>query len=661
MQKLKLIEPILIENIPVNKFSIAQEYTYQKCLDSNITFLMWSRQIGKSNLLSGTFWKRIIDTSKVGQLYITMSPTEGDVKDLMIDDILLEAFGGKDTIYDLNAIFITPPTEWWDYMSYSFQKDYGLYKYWQDNNWLIMSEGTPYVKLFIRDLSNSGRGKKSQLHYTGKLFTGADILCVAANHNLNKTVRGRKIKGVYGEEMGEYPKDPFGAILPSVLKQNGWMMYAGTPNETNPLNWTYEKYTEVINSPYVEKERQYGIDFYTSAVALEVPISAEDLLDGSVGEQQTVTQKTTWAIGDLENIFPYVYQGNISFANIQASRKNPHKVVYHLDSQNKPIKDAKGNLLFDIVPTGIPNPSGLLTDEQYEREFRVRFNAGDVTVFKDFSDEINVIDHTLFKPERYNCIAGYDHGTADENDLANIKQEGRISASAYAKVACIPIMGTDEYQYVIYDGGYISDPTLTDISSTWHNLLLEGMPIIAENALWKKTIKGVKSDFMEILESNKYLLQDPRSYTGRGIFKCHKRVAQKKIPDLNKWFREDKFLPHGRINPTKYIHPVDITKTGRKIFITSNCQDLIRFFKTCTLVVNKKGEKVEKKIRNDIYDAATYVIDFMEYRKDLTRDIKKYWELNKTWPVPQAENTEDYEWLRRQTYRPNSQFDNQTW
>ncbi len=634
MQKVKSIEPVYIDNIPFRDLSIAQQATYQAASKVNTLFLMWSRQIGKSNLLSYIFWDRVINTSKRGELYLTMSPREGDIKSLMIDDILLEAFGGKDHVYDINAVYIIPPHDWWLDMQNAFQKDASLLDYWKNNNWLRENNDQIYVKLMIEDLSNSGNGKKSQLHFGGTLFTGADILCVAANHNLNKTVRGRKIKGVYGEEMGEYTNDPFGPILPSVLGQDGWMIYAGTPNESNPFNWVYEKYNEVVNSPYCLHKFKFGVDFYKSTVESDIPASMEDILEADKNGEiasDTITQITLWCIADIEKIFPYVYKGNVKFARVQAQRKNPHKVIYEKNALGQHVYDADKNLKFTIVATGIPNPTGLLDDEKYQREYRVKFSAGQYTAFSEFSREINVIDSTKFNPDNYFSIAGYDHGIKDEK-ITGVTADGKVSASCWAKIACIPVPQTQNFQYVIYEVGYITDPTAHQIATKWHELLLDGTPIISENALWRSTIKGAEKAFNQILNSHPYLKEDYRAHTGRGIFQCFKRGWGEKFSDLNSWFREDSFVPYGRTARVPYIHPIDSQKKGRKLFITSDCIELINYFASQIIVLDSQNQYAPKKMRDDLYDAATYAIDVMEYKPATVKAIQEYWAKNKNWP-----------------------------
>jgi len=627
MQKAKFLEPIFVDNVPAFEPSVAQKALIKASEGVNVVFVLWTRQVGKSNTLSDIFWHRLINESEKGQLYLTMSPTEGDIGDLMLGDILLEAFGGKDAIYDINAIYITPPKKWRKRVEIEFKADPTLYDYYIDNKWFLYHDDKEYVKLFIDDISNSGNGKKSQLHYTGKLFTGADIMCVAANHNLNKTVRGRKIKGVYGEEMGEYKNDPFGPILPAVLGQDGWMIYAGTPNETNPMNWVWEKYEEVVSSPYCEKKLAYGIVWYKSTVTNEIPLDFNDILNNESDSEMVITQTTLWSIGDLETIFPYVYKGNEKFARVQAQRKFPHKAIVKRDNFGKILYNDNKQPVFDIIVTQ-PNPTGLLTEEKYNREYRVRFDAGAYKAFPEFNKELNIIDGSKFNPEGYLCVAGYDHGVKDEK-VTGTTASGKVSASCYVEIACIPVGITGEFQYVIYKAEYLPDPTNTEIASTWHKLLLAGMPIIAENVLWRNTLKGTPSDLAQIISADEHLRQDIRSR--RGIFQCYKRTWQQKFADLNSWFTKNTFAPSKDSNPIKYFNPLNPLEQGKKLYITSDCLELIKYFDNQILVVDNKGQRSPKTMREDLYDAATYPLDMMEHKPEIVKAIREYWNLHQGW------------------------------
>lgn len=628
------IEPIFVDNIPYNPLSLAQKATYTYSLDANTLFVMWARQVGKSNMLSYIFWDKIFENSTLGDTFITMSPREGDIMEFMIKDILLEAFGGKEKIYDINAIYLKPPEKWWKVQERAFKEKPALLQYWKDNDWIKYKNDNPYVKLFTEDLANTGAGKKSQSRFTGKIFTGATILCTAANDEFENTIRGKKIMGAFGDEMGQYKSDPFSALGPTIVNQGGWMLYAGTPNAKTPFNWVYDMYKEVTESPYVTYRFKYGIDFYKATVTSDIAPSFEEILANN-DEHELLTEQisntTLWSIGDLEKMFPYVYQGNKKFAQIQNERKNRLKIEYTKNSLGQYQKDNNGNIIFNLIPIPEPNPMGKFSDEQYDREFRMKFGRGNQMAFGDFSKEINVIDSLEFNPSYYNSIAGYDHGIGDAKVVGTVAGN-KISAATWAKVACIPIIGTNDFQYVIYEVGYLVEADPRNIADKWYELLQEGLPIVAESVLWNETIKGGTKNFNQILNANEDLKNDYRAYTGRGIFKSKKRDWQEKAVSLNKWFREDNYKPFNRLGTVEFVHPTDSRKKGRKLFITSECKDLIDYFSKLILVANADGALTPKVMRDDIFDAATYAIDYIEFANGGKEAIQNYWLNNKKWP-----------------------------
>ena len=109
-----ILDPIFVENFPYYPLSDAQQSIFNQVAYADKAFLLISRQVGKSNLLSYIFWYRIINYGKVGESYLTLSPKSGDVEKLMLADILTEAFGGAKLVYDLNSVYIKPPSSWLD-------------------------------------------------------------------------------------------------------------------------------------------------------------------------------------------------------------------------------------------------------------------------------------------------------------------------------------------------------------------------------------------------------------------------------------------------------------------------------------------------------------------------------------------------------------------
>jgi hypothetical protein len=662
------IDPIFIKKFPYHTLSSAQQSIYNQVRYADKAFLLISRQVGKSNLLSYIWWDRIIMDGKVGESYLTLSPKSGDVEKLMLADILTEAFGGSKLVHDLNSVYIKPPSSWlapimdehekWleetegtnnlQITSKASQQNQQPQSFWSlylKNGLIKIKDNEIYVKLFFQDISQTGGGKREN-YFSGVLFNGANIFCLGATHTLSSQIRGKKFAGNYGEEMGEYPEEPFSALLPAITSQKGWMMYAGTPNKNNPLNWLYEQYIEVKNSSNCEYFIENGVEFYKSKLERKIPNTQENILKGEPEFIVDGSNTTIWAIGDIENIFPYVYKGQERFTDVQLSRKYPHKMEYLKDEKNQYILDNQGKFKYKIVPDfqlnkdGTfpldPPNNGLLNEEQYDREYRVKFTAGNYQAFPDFIEDVNVISHAELLQSTYfkgsNTIGGYDQGIADKSVIDIKGREGKSSASCKAKVLCIKIPFTNQYQYVIYEVEYLSTPVATNIAHEWLDMLNTNIPIIAENALWTTPIMGGIKPFNQIINADDELKNDRRAYTDVGIFKCFKRQWQDKFNDLNLWFRSTEFKPKDRKVNVKYVNPINPLEPGRKLYITDNCKELIKYFNEMTLEFNSAdNSRKPAKMREDQFDAATYPMDILEYKENVKIQVEKFWNNSNSW------------------------------
>lgn len=648
------VEKIYIDKFPKYDPSAAQIALHSMAADSDETFIFWSRQVGKSNGCSWIFWDKLINNSYNGELYVVLSPSESEIYEFLVNDILIEAFGGKGVVYDINAVYIPAPKKWLKIMGRFWAETPGAFEQWLLKGWI--TEDRKWVRLFRESLSITGKdstgvggGKKKQQHYEGKLFTGASILLVACTHHLDNILRGRKISGVYGEEVGQWPKNPFGVIMPSLLRQGGWLMVAGTPNGTDPHNWVYTEFVKPIrNSPYHKHVQKAGVDWYKNVTEKEATLKMEDVKRGLMPEEKNgkiVTRTQILSIGDIEKVFPYVYEGTQVFDEVQMSRRFPHKVVPKrdpygqviIDEDNRlEVKSDEGTRVFeyykyDVVPIeGQQNrPGATLTEDKYNREYRMDFNAGSGIIFYNWNRDINVIPQEDFNPDLYNSIAGYDHGIW-RKQVQDTKEERRASASAWAKVAVVP--HGNEFQYVVWDCGYIDEPTASNIADIWHNdLLLNGIPIVAENALWKTGILEGGKAIGEIINANDALKADYRGRPGVGIFKCRKRTENDKFNDINVWLMQQSIKSPMSSTTGHFRHPSSPSKLGRKLMVTSNCVEFISLLEDWSYQVTAEGYKKPKTVRNDIFDTVTYPIDYFEKFPENRQKIQSYWMNHPTW------------------------------
>lgn len=650
-----------------------QKAVMEEANKSDVVYSLISRQQGKSTVNSSIFFDKTLKTVKPGQTVVTLSPMEGDIKNKLIEDILLEPFGGANSVYDINAIYVKPVGWWKKAMDLKFMEyievvnnfnsrietrknpnyDENLYNLWfkSDSQPLAMykpgeEENGYYVKLFIEDLSNSGEGKKSQLHYSGKFYTGASMICFAANHNINNAIRGLKLKGLYGEEIGQYKKSPFGTISPAINSQDGWQIFAGTPNETDPYNWLYEAFLKVVNSPDLIKYEKSGLDIYASELNMEIPIMDDNIAD-ALEKVRVTTRRVAWCIGDLEKIFPYTYEGERRFANIQLTRQKIHKVEFKKDNDGGYIVGKDGKRKYDIVFVK-DNPVGEITEEQYQREYRMKFDAADLKIF-DFKENITVIPQDKFTPENYYSIAGFDYGLQETKQMLDLshlsKKSGSVSVAV--KIACIPLLQfPNQFQYVAYEEVLVANPTPENIAEVWYSLLSEGIPIVADSIMWTRRSAGNSrsNSYSEIIDSSPLLRNDRRADTNRGIFKSYKRDWPEKQVSFNNYFLETEYRPLNSDTGYKYQHPFDNKVPGRKIFITDNCVNLINFFKSARLKINAQNQIEPAKIRDDFYDSFTYPIELIEMRKDTYLPlIRSYWDKYESYnPNPQISPMQNY-------------------
>ena len=634
-------EKVFVDRMPYHELYPAQQALFDSAKRTDELFVFWARQVGKSNVVSYILHDRLINNSFNGELYVMISPSESEIYDFFVDDIMLEAFGGRAVAYDINCVYIIPPEKWLKDMQGAWAIKEELKEEWFRNEWAVEHNGKIFVKYFRRDLSITGGKKKKQQHYEGELFTGARLLLAAATHHLPNIIRGRKLSGVYGEEVAQWPKNPLGIIMPTLIKQKGWLMLVGTPNSENPQNWIYQDFVKpVTTSMFVKKTTKLGVDWYRTEVEKEVTLSLEDFEKGHYlpSEIKTSSKKVkrtqVLSIGDFEKIFPYVFAGTEVFDDVQMARRQPHKIVYETDDEGNIVWDmdnavyskAKKKTIkfpkYKIIP--IPGKVGTagISEIQYQMEYRMNFKAGGGHIFTDWNRETNVINAADFNPNLYRTITGYDHGTL-ESIIYDGTDEGTKSAAAMVKIACIPQGG--EYQYVIYDEKYIDNPTSEHIASHVLAELNGGHPIVADNAIWSRVMKGSPTTYENIINANDELRIHPRARTNYGIFKCYKREMNGRFDLWNKWFSQSQLTNAN----TYFSHPSMPSGTyGRKLMITSNCVKLINLFESWYRArVNDYGEWKAVKMRDDLYDAADYPIEIMEERSlARTKDeIERIW------------------------------------
>lgn len=625
------LEPHYVDKYPKYPLAPGQEALRESVLASPAAFVVFSRQIGKTNALSSIFWERVINEGRAGDHYFCLSQRQSGLYEFWVDDILLEPFGGSASS-DINNIWIKPPKWWKKEISKAWNKNPKL-----KQNWLakgIAKEDLSYVKLLRDELS--GRGGKKAQEFEGTLFNGAKITLGSAGvgAHLENKIRGKKIAGVYGEEIAQWHTNPFAALLPAIVSQGGWFMAAGTPKKLQEKNWFYNEIVEKVrNSKQAKLTNVCGIEFYTKETPIRKPKSADDIDEAGFydDDSSSVEEVTsiTLAVGDIEKVFPYFHDGFNRFAQIQARRewlyeakpvmKNGKPEYDNVNEYTDPHGKLHQHFKYNVVKTNIEG-SGLYSDADYNREYRVQFDADLTKVFDSFNPDIHIISGDNFNPDYYSTMAGFDYGTLKNNVQQIVGAENdskKISATAYVKVALVP--HGQEYQYVIYEEGYVEDPTAMGVSNALLDLVEDGCVVSLENQMYadKGITGGTYIDELIAVEPSL------RRAFNRQIFPCYKRTKKRRFSDLNKWLQQQKVYPAVKESP-EFEHP-NIKKHGvfgRRLMITDNCPHLVRLFKDWDYILNSSGDVVTRKVRDDLYDCVCYAIDLFEYRQVRKLDKK---------------------------------------
>jgi hypothetical protein len=603
-------------------------------------FIFIARQSGKSKVCSTIWWQRIIYGGENEDVFIATAPMEKDIYDILIDDIFLEAFGGAKEVEDINAVYVTAPEKFEKSMVEKWEDDIkngngSLYKKWFDNpkhanQWAIKRKGEDgkekiFFKLFVNDIKGANNS-----NYTGTIFNGSKVMCVSPTFKFGDKIRGKKIKGVYGEEISQYASNPFGALGPAIISQGGWMMFAGTPPEDDS-SWIHEDvWGKIRKGESLNYQKKLGMELYSAQKKVEIPAATyEEMLKG---DKRFTVRTQLNVIGRLEEIFPFIYNGPQRFAEIQACRERPSVIKPMLNSRGKPILDEEtvidgvfsGFYKYTIEPSKEPNPGApVFSEEQYQREYQMNFGTADEKAFPTFTDS-NIIKQEDFDPSYFYTAAGYDHG-AFQGKIRGIAKGSGKSASVWVKVAVNIVNGAK--QYIIYDEKFIEDPREISVNNEWQGLLNSGCPIIYDRAI-ANTHGGSNSVLNAILRADPSIIDNPRY--NDGFFPGQKRIGVRdKVNDYKAYFKEHT----DKRTKVRFKHPIFIKEDGYKLYITDNCINLIEWFdKQSWVVTSKKGGSKEtqvkelRKFRDDAWDAVTYCIDTIESNYNyIYDDLLKFW------------------------------------
>ena len=609
-------------NLPHNRLYPAQQIIANEFYKSQTLTLFMSRQTGKSNVSCAMVFNRIINESRNGYKYMIMGPSEGKIGELFIRGVLLEAFGGAEEVTDadINNVFIPMPDKYY--------KQYSAPKYQKITDGYIkdgrISADLKWIKLFFNDIRRGGRSNDGE-QYQGMLFTGASITFTSSNNPfISRIIRGNTFNGIWIDEIGEANNDIRPLFKAALDSKFGWVLYTGTPAKDPKNNWVYDSMiSPLLDNPNVKRKFFMGLTFFDNSTYIF-----------GQNEQDKINIGQYTIIGKLEDLWQVVYKGYQKVQLANKDRESPYSPQFILDENGEKIPDDNFTITksdgskkvygyqYKMIPNQDLNISKIIgiSEEAYQREYQMSFSNISNKVFPSFG-LANILDSTEFNPNLYKTIVGFDYGSKDRKNNTKIKDR---SSTAWAKVAIIPNANT--FQYVVYDCGYIDIPNEEHISKFWLETINSGYPIVADRAIWNNTVYEGSSNYSVFVNANEELKRNRLKDTNVGIFKCFKWNS-----NINKARKFDEYFGLSYAQNTEIRNNLDDNrKINRKVMITNNCLELIKFFNTSDFV-NKSiagtssVEQSLKEVNDDIYDAMTYAIDEIEKKTDGWKNILKFY------------------------------------
>jgi hypothetical protein len=654
-ERMKAYKAIFYDSFASN-YSFAQKELSKLMYQSNFFITLSSRRTGKSFVFASDMIDYGLNWCGAGDQMLILGNSENNVLNLIVEGALLEPFGGKLYLSSVNQVYLRTDLDvvkksmdqkvrFWE--TASGQEELQT---WLEEGWI--TSDLSYVKLFIGTGGLTNSGSKEQSRYEGMLFNGVRIKVAGGNNpNVGSILSGQAYRVVWLEEIGQLDKNIFGVFIPTVLDRtdefglpNGKVLVNGTPSRDESNTWFYTDFVKpLLKGKGIEYQEKLGLEIYTDTR----DIKGTQVLGGySVSFKKT----SVLAIGDFENVFPYVFGGITTFNSVQAARhvptvgeafyaeKLPKQAVAQSEGEEPTVytssyPERSLNLQtlryefkeksfmhykYDLVPASWADEKagagGEISFEDYSKEYRMQFNSMETKAFRKFVKANNVIPRDSFNPFQYNSVAGFDLGKG-ENVEFDINKEIKESGTCWAKVAIVP--HADTYQYVIYETGYLPVPNNASIAKAFLELWEAGCPVIPDDSFFRSLVGGG-------CEYDWFLHQQPEVREHRlfgykkSIYPCYKR--KRAAVDKVKLF--DDMFGKSRIGNTEVEYTGFTDKKGRQILITDNCVELIEYL--TTLKINRKTSQLEKK-RDDLYDAATYAIDFIEMKVAMD-NLRTFWD-----------------------------------
>lgn len=640
-------------------YSYAQKELSKQMYESNFFITLSSRRAGKSFVFASEFIDYGLNWCQKGDQMLIIGNNENNVRNLIVEGAMLEPFGGKATLDSVNQVYLSTSL---DVVKKAMDQKV---RYWETalgqeelEAWIkegYITTDLSYVKLFIDPLSNSGLGNKEQARYEGKLFSGVTMKIAGGNNpNIGSILSGQAYRVAWLEEIGQLDKNIFGVFIPTVLDRkdeegypNGKVIVNGTPSRDEENAWFQKDFvTPYTTGEGMEYEERLGFEIYSDVRNIKG-------IETINGTSLSFTNRSTLMLGDFEKVFPYIYGGITTFNSVQSSRavpsldeafyedKMPKEALAITGEDGKPIVEVSKyferkynleNLKYDFVYKELKHykyelvpaswaenkagATGTISFEDYSKEYRMMFNSIETKAFKHF-DKDCIIKRDNFNPYLYNSVAGFDHGKGENVEL-DVNKHIKESGTCWAKVAIIPY--ADTYQYVVWDVGFLAVPSFYNIASCWLELWDSGCPVISDDSVFR-TQMGGGSDYDWLLYEQPRLKEHQLFGYKKSVYPCfkRKRAGEDKVKLFDEMFGRRNIL---KTKEEYQSFSQDQDQKGRQILITDNCLSAIDFFKK--LKIRRKDSKLETR-RDDIYDAITYAIDFIEMKIAPTQ-LRNFWD-----------------------------------
>ena len=482
----------------------------------------------------------------------------------------------------------------------------------------VQTETKQKMQQFVTKFDKSSGTPVIHFHNGCKLFF------FAANANPEQHIPGNTFELVVADEVSKYAYDISHIVIPTLMHSNGVFIGTTTLNEDDPENWfaidILNEYKEKGIKVLPQKDPQLfcGLDVYKKEIneVIEIVNAAGEI------KVEEMNAKSLLVIGDFENIYPWIYNGEEVYKYVLKQR-------------------ALGNI----------------TETAWQVLYKCNPKVASTRVIVNYDPTINELQWD----ERINSIKGYLVGGYDHGKGSTIDNR---CAAGWAKVLCLYDENNPKFeQYIILESGRFQDEEaeLSNVSRFLEHL---NMPIGCDSSLFKKSFAGNtihdSPDIFRFYNHQKNLRNKLLPSSGEKLAnnsRLRKTFWEKGLKlslPIQEAIREHKKTMEYKVNGIEfdtqnyifYTHPIYKDKPGCQIYIVVDKYDesrnaqLRKEIKNWKKTKNKEGKLIEpKNAEIDVWDAASMailtwqmnreiIINFYNKSNKQIKKTKKYINLN---------------------------------